>query len=209
MLNLAAGFFWGCGSFPSAALWSLLCDFIPWTWSCSGLSLEPGRANPRCIPSASLRWACLPASGGKDVLGAQRLPPRPLTQHCHGLPPAWDPCPSSIWWHFRPGGVLPCRAWVELGVKHIPCRQPGDSRDRQEPLLCAAPQMLPVPLHPRPYCSPWGRGSRSISHAEPSVPRGARGTAAELASARGRGCSPGAQPLCFVSCSTNPSLTGR
>lgn len=171
--------------------------------------MEPGRANPRCVPSASPCWACLPASGGKDVLGAQRLPPRPLTQHCHGLPPAWDPGVPAA---FQSGGVLPCRAWLELGVKRVPRRAGGQEKagtGRSLPLLCAAPAApYMAPPTPQPEALLQPAGTR-LPAAEPAVPRGARGAAAELASARGRGCFHRAQPLCFVNCSTNPSLTGR
>lgn len=171
--------------------------------------MEPGRANPRCIPSASLRWACLPASGGKDVLGAQRLPPRPLTQHCHGLPPAWDPCPGSFLRHFRPGGSFRAMLGWSWGSNTYHAGSQETAGTGRSLCFVLPPRCSPS-LSTRGLTAARGdEAARSISHAEPAVPRGARGTAAELASARGRGCSPGAQPLCFVSCSPNPSLPGR
>lgn len=88
--------------------------------------------NPRHVPPASPRWACLPpascrllpAPGGKGILGMQCLTRDPLTQHCHGLPPTWDAsvlptfCGSP---EFKPQGgplfpILGKQDPLELGV---------------------------------------------------------------------------------------------
>lgn len=99
---------------------------------------------------------------------------------------------------FQTGGVLPCHAWVELGVKHIPCRQPGDSRDRQEPLLCAAPPDAPRPSPPEALLQPVGT---RLPAASPMLSRPSRGEPGALLQSwplLGAGAAPLGPNLCAL-----------